>query len=95
LRHVGFPVSPRDYRGLTASAFSLPWRSANDVERQFIDLLISCKDKSCRERIHTTVRNELQRTRRAVISNVDAVLKKEAEKQAKQQKKGFFGRFKK
>ncbi|MET0050483.1 MAG: DUF3050 domain-containing protein, partial [Candidatus Thiodiazotropha sp.] len=28
LRHVGFPVSPRDYRGLTASAFSLPWRSA-------------------------------------------------------------------
>ncbi|MET0052386.1 MAG: hypothetical protein ABW095_15100, partial [Candidatus Thiodiazotropha sp.] len=30
LRHVGFPVSPRDYRGLTASAFSLPWRSALD-----------------------------------------------------------------
>ncbi|MET0050797.1 MAG: ATP-binding protein, partial [Candidatus Thiodiazotropha sp.] len=30
LRHVGFPVSPRDYRGLTASAFSLPWRSAVD-----------------------------------------------------------------
>ncbi|MET0051593.1 MAG: hypothetical protein ABW095_11005, partial [Candidatus Thiodiazotropha sp.] len=30
LRHVGFPVSPRDYRGLTASAFSLPWRSADD-----------------------------------------------------------------
>ncbi|MET0051253.1 MAG: hypothetical protein ABW095_09255, partial [Candidatus Thiodiazotropha sp.] len=31
LRHVGFPVSPRDYRGLTASAFSLPWRSAGDA----------------------------------------------------------------
>ncbi|MET0052160.1 MAG: TlpA disulfide reductase family protein, partial [Candidatus Thiodiazotropha sp.] len=30
LRHVGFPVSPRDYRGLTASAFSLPWRSADE-----------------------------------------------------------------
>ncbi|MEJ1380505.1 MAG: GGDEF domain-containing protein [Candidatus Sedimenticola sp. (ex Thyasira tokunagai)] len=28
--HAGHPVSPRDYRGLTASAFSLPWRSAND-----------------------------------------------------------------
>ncbi|MEJ1354280.1 MAG: EAL domain-containing protein [Candidatus Sedimenticola sp. (ex Thyasira tokunagai)] len=26
--HAGHPVSPRDYRGLTASAFSLPWRSA-------------------------------------------------------------------
>ncbi|MET0051287.1 MAG: GNAT family N-acetyltransferase, partial [Candidatus Thiodiazotropha sp.] len=33
LRHVGFPVSPRDYRGLTASAFSLPWRSASVVEQ--------------------------------------------------------------
>ncbi|MET0052277.1 MAG: hypothetical protein ABW095_14535, partial [Candidatus Thiodiazotropha sp.] len=32
LRHVGFPVSPRDYRGLTASAFSLPWRSVIVVE---------------------------------------------------------------
>ncbi|MET0052945.1 MAG: hypothetical protein ABW095_17945, partial [Candidatus Thiodiazotropha sp.] len=31
LRHVGFPVSPRDYRGLTASAFSLPWRSAEEA----------------------------------------------------------------
>ncbi|MET0049777.1 MAG: PAS domain-containing protein, partial [Candidatus Thiodiazotropha sp.] len=33
LRHVGFPVSPRDYRGLTASAFSLPWRSAEEQNR--------------------------------------------------------------
>ncbi|MEJ1411054.1 MAG: N-6 DNA methylase [Candidatus Sedimenticola sp. (ex Thyasira tokunagai)] len=29
--HAGHPVSPRDYRGLTASAFSLPWRSAAAV----------------------------------------------------------------
>ncbi|MET0050004.1 MAG: GGDEF domain-containing phosphodiesterase, partial [Candidatus Thiodiazotropha sp.] len=42
LRHVGFPVSPRDYRGLTASAFSLPWRSANAparVARKIVSLL--------------------------------------------------------
>jgi len=32
LTHVGYTVSPRGFRGLTASAFSLPWRSANDVE---------------------------------------------------------------
>ena len=28
LTHVGYTVSPRGFRGLTASAFSLPWRSA-------------------------------------------------------------------
>ncbi|MET0049605.1 MAG: hypothetical protein ABW095_00820, partial [Candidatus Thiodiazotropha sp.] len=38
LRHVGFPVSPRDYRGLTASAFSLPWRSADDSQAESYDL---------------------------------------------------------
>ncbi|MCU7878693.1 MAG: helix-turn-helix domain-containing protein, partial [Candidatus Thiodiazotropha sp. (ex Lucinoma borealis)] len=27
-RHDGSTVSPHGYRGLTASAFSLPWRSA-------------------------------------------------------------------
>ncbi|MEJ1438152.1 MAG: hypothetical protein RPU61_12735 [Candidatus Sedimenticola sp. (ex Thyasira tokunagai)] len=32
--HAGHPVSPRDYRGLTASAFSLPWRSAK-VDQEF------------------------------------------------------------
>ncbi|MET0050410.1 MAG: type VI secretion system-associated FHA domain protein TagH, partial [Candidatus Thiodiazotropha sp.] len=37
LRHVGFPVSPRDYRGLTASAFSLPWRSADESATPSID----------------------------------------------------------
>ncbi|MCU7879071.1 MAG: anion permease, partial [Candidatus Thiodiazotropha sp. (ex Lucinoma borealis)] len=30
-RHDGSTVSPHGYRGLTASAFSLPWRSANVV----------------------------------------------------------------
>ncbi|MCM8921100.1 MAG: hypothetical protein LC540_13745, partial [Candidatus Thiodiazotropha sp.] len=29
-RHDGSTVSPHAYRGLTASAFSLPWRSADD-----------------------------------------------------------------
>ncbi|MCU7879062.1 MAG: hypothetical protein KZQ84_20155, partial [Candidatus Thiodiazotropha sp. (ex Lucinoma borealis)] len=29
-RHDGSTVSPHGYRGLTASAFSLPWRSAED-----------------------------------------------------------------
>ncbi|MCU7891845.1 MAG: DUF2235 domain-containing protein, partial [Candidatus Thiodiazotropha sp. (ex Ustalcina ferruginea)] len=29
-RHGGSTVSPHGCRGLTASAFSLPWRSAND-----------------------------------------------------------------
>ncbi|MET0052071.1 MAG: flavodoxin domain-containing protein, partial [Candidatus Thiodiazotropha sp.] len=44
-----FPVSPRDYRGLTASAFSLPWRSADDkvakplnVNRVSVDDLLAC-----------------------------------------------------
>ncbi|WXG51631.1 MAG: hypothetical protein RNU03_12250 [Candidatus Sedimenticola sp. (ex Thyasira tokunagai)] len=32
--HAGHPVSPRDYRGLTASAFSLPWRSAKELEEK-------------------------------------------------------------
>ena len=31
LTHVGYTVSPRGFRGLTASAFSLPWRSARDA----------------------------------------------------------------
>ncbi|MET0052976.1 MAG: FAD:protein FMN transferase, partial [Candidatus Thiodiazotropha sp.] len=39
LRHVGFPVSPRDYRGLTASAFSLPWRSAEEATRAKLALI--------------------------------------------------------
>jgi len=30
LRHVGYPVSPRGYPGLPASAFSLPWPAARD-----------------------------------------------------------------
>ncbi|MCU7878768.1 MAG: hypothetical protein KZQ84_18580, partial [Candidatus Thiodiazotropha sp. (ex Lucinoma borealis)] len=29
-RHDGSTVSPHGYRGLTASAFSLPWRSATE-----------------------------------------------------------------
>ncbi|MCU7878724.1 MAG: tetratricopeptide repeat protein, partial [Candidatus Thiodiazotropha sp. (ex Lucinoma borealis)] len=31
-RHDGSTVSPHGYRGLTASAFSLPWRSAKDAQ---------------------------------------------------------------
>ncbi|MCU7878661.1 MAG: CZB domain-containing protein, partial [Candidatus Thiodiazotropha sp. (ex Lucinoma borealis)] len=30
-RHDGSTVSPHGYRGLTASAFSLPWRSAGEI----------------------------------------------------------------
>ncbi|MCU7945392.1 MAG: hypothetical protein KZQ72_01885, partial [Candidatus Thiodiazotropha sp. (ex Cardiolucina cf. quadrata)] len=30
-RHAGSTVSPHGYRGLTASAFSLPWRSAKVI----------------------------------------------------------------
>lgn len=33
LTHVGYTVSPRGFRGLTASAFSLPWRSAKVRDR--------------------------------------------------------------
>ncbi|MCU7890466.1 MAG: hypothetical protein KZQ78_02180, partial [Candidatus Thiodiazotropha sp. (ex Ustalcina ferruginea)] len=32
-RHGGSTVSPHGCRGLTASAFSLPWRSASDAKR--------------------------------------------------------------
>ncbi|MEJ1414487.1 MAG: hypothetical protein RPU90_13125 [Candidatus Sedimenticola sp. (ex Thyasira tokunagai)] len=35
--HAGHPVSPRDYRGLTASAFSLPWRSAAEGNQSLKD----------------------------------------------------------
>ena len=34
LTHVGYTVSPRGFRGLTASAFSLPWRSASELACQ-------------------------------------------------------------
>jgi len=36
LTHVGYTVSPRGFRGLTASAFSLPWRSA--AERNILTI---------------------------------------------------------
>ncbi|MCU7948208.1 MAG: hypothetical protein KZQ72_16495, partial [Candidatus Thiodiazotropha sp. (ex Cardiolucina cf. quadrata)] len=40
-RHAGSTVSPHGYRGLTASAFSLPWRSAK--ETTFVIVLTSQK----------------------------------------------------
>ncbi|MCU7877248.1 MAG: hypothetical protein KZQ84_10690, partial [Candidatus Thiodiazotropha sp. (ex Lucinoma borealis)] len=36
-RHDGSTVSPHGYRGLTASAFSLPWRSASETNERLLE----------------------------------------------------------
>ncbi|MCG8027575.1 MAG: hypothetical protein N0E59_00795 [Candidatus Thiodiazotropha taylori] len=54
-----------------------------DIEKGIIASLLNCKTDDCRKQIHTTVRNELQRTRRAIISIVDAVLEDERKRSKK------------
>ena len=57
------------------------------TERTFIDALLCCKDKECKEKIWSDVRRELQRTRRYVLM-VSEEIEEEMVKAEKERLKG-------
>jgi len=65
------------------------------TERTFIDALICCKDKECREKIWSDVRRELQRTRRFVLmvsAEIEDEMVKAEQERLKGQKKSLLQR---
>ena len=69
-------------------------RDFSDSEKTLLSALLKAKNDEDYQAIHRKTRSECLRSRRAIHAVMEEVLAEEQER-LKQQKKGFFGRFKK
>ncbi|MCU7877642.1 MAG: carboxypeptidase-like regulatory domain-containing protein, partial [Candidatus Thiodiazotropha sp. (ex Lucinoma borealis)] len=70
-RHDGSTVSPHGYRGLTASAFSLPWRSAI-ADEHFPTLHLKIENQQGQPVANAVV--ELPFIEQVTISDIDGAI---------------------